>query len=112
MTDGFDVLVQLVMAAITTEPSRIVDFDPLVAISAGFCAELKVSRKFFFTSGRLMRSCGRLGPAMEGTTLPRSSSKASEYSGSGESGVRNRPCALAYASTSAISSAERLVRRR
>src|SRR5437773_9255118 len=95
ITEGFEVLVQLVMAAITTEPSCIVDVDPLLPTLALRGAACSPSRKFFLTSGRLMRSCGRLGPASDGTTVERSSASVSEYSGSGESANRNRPCALA-----------------
>src|SRR6266853_6224872 len=85
ITEGFEVLVQLVMAAITTEPSWMVDIDPLVRALALRGAAGSVSRKFLLTSGRLMRSCGRLGPASDGTTVERSSARVSEYSGSGES---------------------------
>src|SRR5215510_10076506 len=46
------------------------------------------------------RSCGRLGPARLGSTVARSSSIVSEYTGSGSPGRRNMPCAFAYASTS------------
>lgn len=47
-----------------------------------------------------MRSCGRFGPAIDGTTVERSSSSFSEKSGSA-AGSSQRPCSLAYASTSA-----------
>jgi len=40
------------------------------------------------------RSCGRLGPARLGRTVPRSSSRVSVNVGSGASSVRKRPCAL------------------
>src|SRR5579862_604950 len=68
-TDGFEVLVQLVMAAITTLPSWMA---PLFSICAVLGAAPRPVRKFCFTSGRLMRSCGRLGPASDGTTVARS----------------------------------------
>src|SRR5689334_12379721 len=86
-TEGFDVLVQLVIAAITTLPSWTMRFVLGAAPSE--------SRKFFFTSGRLMRSCGRLGPASDGTTVLRSSSRVSEYTGSGAPSMRNNPCSRA-----------------
>ena len=54
-----------------------------------------------------IRSCGRLGPAIDGTTVERSSSIVSENTGSGVSSVRKIPCALQYASTSATWCAER-----
>ena len=41
------------------------------------------------------RSCGRLGPAREGTTSARSSSSVSEYVGVSERSSCQRPCALA-----------------
>ena len=58
-----------------------------------------------------MRSCGRFGPAMDGTTVERSSSSFSEKSGSA-AGSSQRPCSLAYASTSATCCSSRPVRRR
>ena len=64
-TDGFEVLVQEVIAAITTAPSE--------TLPCVFGVAASTSRKFFFTSGRLMRSCGRFGPAMEGLIVLRSS---------------------------------------
>ena len=57
---------------------------------------------------RTMRSCGRFGPAMDGTTVERSSSSFSEKSGSA-AGSSQRPCSLAYASTSATCCSERPV---
>ena len=58
-----------------------------------------------------MRSCGRFGPAIEGTTVPRSSSMYSLYTGSLAASC-HRPWILAYDSTSAIASSLRPVRRR
>src|SRR5262249_48945660 len=117
MTSGLDVLVQLVMAAMTTEPSRTVPgaswtavvgpfpsaFSGMVvcATGAGFFAAWAVA--FIFgrasandlrTSGRFTRSCGRAGPAMLGTTVDRSRLSVSEYAASGVSRVWNRPCSL------------------
>jgi hypothetical protein len=57
------------------------------------------------------RSCGRRGPASDGTTVDRSSSTCSVYR-RGRSGSCHRPCSLAYASTSATNSALRPVKRR
>src|ERR1700730_8684318 len=76
-TDGFDVLVQLVMAAMTTLPSWIVAPLPFILMAAVLGVAPRPSRKFFFTSGRLMRSWGRLGPARDGTTAARSSDRVS-----------------------------------
>jgi hypothetical protein len=45
-----------------------------------------------------------LGPARLGTTVARSSFSVEVNSGTGASGVQNRPCALQYASTSATCS--------
>jgi len=78
ITEGFEVFVQLVIAAITTEPSLSVAFSPSISISAVFGPSLSRPRKAFFMSGRLMRSCGRFGPASEGTTVERSSAMVSE----------------------------------
>ncbi len=55
-----------------------------------------------------MRSCGRFGPAMEGTTVDRSSSMYSEKTGSRDGSCQS-PCSLAYDSTSATCSALRPV---
>ena len=55
------------------------------------------------------RSCGRLGPAMEGTTVARSSASVSVKTGSSALGVQNMSCALAYFSTSATWAAGRAV---
>ena len=57
------------------------------------------------------RSCGRDGPDIEGFTEPKSSSMTSEYTRSSPSSSQ-RPCCLAYASTSATCASERPVMRR
>src|SRR5689334_14887390 len=71
-TDGLEVLVHEVMAAMTTAPSF---SSKLLAPSltlAGpadgriFCSASKALRKLAFTSGSSTRSCGRLGPASDG----------------------------------------------
>ena len=51
--------------------------------------------KVSFISESGTRSCGRLGPAREGTTESRSSSKVSVNSGSGVDASRKRCCARA-----------------
>jgi hypothetical protein len=53
------------------------------------------------------RSCGRLGPASDGTTSPRSSSSVSEYVASSLSSSCHMPCARAYVSTRSTCSAGR-----
>ena len=63
--------VQLVMAAMTTAPSCSFSLWLFTARSALFGLVPKVSRELRFTSGRLIRSCGRFGPAIEGTTVER-----------------------------------------
>src|SRR5215469_5104260 len=71
MTEGFEVLVQLVIAAITTEPFETASLLVLEALG-------KASRKFLGTAWSSTRSCGRLGPAMDGVTAARSRSRLSE----------------------------------
>ena len=118
ITDGLDVLVQLVIAAMTTDPcdsSNVSSPSSTVTFVSRLAASTDLSTNpshAFFESVRLMRSCGRLGPAIAGTTVDRSSSSVSVNTGSGVSLVRNRPCSLAYASTSATVSSSRLVKRR
>ena len=85
ITEGFEVLVQEVMAAITTEPcwserpvaptgaeaARSAAALPKPFLSLGAVkSALKVSLIF----GRSMRSCGRFGPETQGTTVPMSRS--------------------------------------
>ena len=148
ITDGFDVFVQLVIAAITTRPwsrSNVVavgvgDLDAVAAPalagdggrararpdrsvgepdavslplpggseagnepvsgsrsvpSAPAASSLKlasVSKNAAFASVSAIRSCGRFGPAIAGTTSPRSSSSVSLNVGSSEPGSWNMPC--------------------
>src|SRR5688572_28269323 len=75
-TDGFDVLVQLVIAAITTLPSAtsLSGATSLAAVSTLFFACFGRARYASsapvndgFTPARLTRSCGRAGPASEGS---------------------------------------------
>ena len=165
MTDGFDVFVQLVIAAMTTWPWSSSVFVPSARItgprrrgarrgarprsarratrrsraragggprgrrrrggrtpgttarrtrscraapsSAPSSAGMKsfsAMRNAACASVSVTRSCGRLGPASDGTTVPRSSSMRSEYAGSTELSSCHSPCSRAYASTSATSS--------
>src|SRR5262249_11211163 len=100
ITDGFDVFVQLVIAAITTDPSCNCPggavsgsggFAPNgpdartsgrpAAAGFGCAADFNVGRasaNAAFMSVRATRSCGRLGPARLGTTVAKSSSRVSE----------------------------------
>src|SRR5713101_1101354 len=124
MTEGFDVLVQDVIAAITTSPwprsclrpSTGTRLDaPALAkslssevASEGWRSKMSLPpsppllnsftiavAKPAFTSLSATRSCGRLGPASEGSTCDSSSLSTSVKTGSGVDLVRYRPCALA-----------------
>src|SRR5690349_5430904 len=53
------------------------------------------ARQADLASASGMRSCGRLGPAIDGTTVDRSSSMYSLKTGSGAEGSSHRPCSLA-----------------
>ena len=113
MTDGLEVLVQLVIAAITT--------DPFSTLASGLAATATAARpligppssvrreiasgsglgdlvnavvKLFQTSGSATRSCGRFGPATLDSTLPRSSSRSSVNFGVGAPSTLNRPCSF------------------
>jgi hypothetical protein len=116
ITEGFDVLVQLVMAAITTAPlSRF----PRLADSfrnrgfSGFCARPpNASWKFFFTSGRSTRSCGRFGPAIDGTRRQIQFQRVGINCGSGVSSVRNSPAPWNTPPPARSAAASRLVMRR
>jgi len=105
MTEGFDVLVQLVIAAMTTEPCRSSAFRPFIeratdrSVSSGaspkprsFTGAVRAARNARFIPERGTRSCGRFGPARLGSTVARSSSRVSLKAGSGVSEVRKRPC--------------------
>ena len=77
-------LVQLVIAAMTTEPS---------VTSAPFDeASGNASRKLVETSLSTTRSCGRFGPAMLGSTSLRSNSSETVYWGSSSSVGRQIVC--------------------
>ena len=75
MTAGFEVFVQLVIAAITTAPSSRSNFcapavtGAFVPLPAAFSSSVTLPPAAFSA----MRSCGRFGPAMLGSTAPMSS---------------------------------------
>ncbi len=107
ITDGFEVLVQLVIAAMTTAPWPIVALAPATSSGTVRAASFSASPKprsltgavsdlrnaaFICESGT--RSCGRFGPARLGSTVERSSSSVSVNTGSGVAAVRKRPCSL------------------
>src|SRR5208283_3276228 len=103
MTDGLEVLVHEVMAAITTDPWSMVTVVPSssvawvaldglpagssaigseagkVSATPSSCSDpgtyaVTASRKAFLASERATRSCGRFGPAIDGTMVDRSRS--------------------------------------
>ena len=106
---------QEVIEAITTSPFLIVVLLAFTLISIDFCAVFSpkyVGRIFSnaaFESDSEMRSCGRFGPAMEGTTVDKSSSMFSEKRGD-TSGLCQRPCSFAYWRTNSTCSVLRPVR--
>src|SRR5580658_476922 len=82
MTEGFDVFVQEVIAAITTDPwSTAVAVPSSSVIWTGPDARVpaRASRNAVLASASAIRSCGRRGPAIEGTTVDRSRVTSSEY---------------------------------
>src|SRR5258708_8605146 len=124
ITLGFDVLVQDVIGAITTSPwprswvrpSTGTRFDPPAlpkflsseVASAGWRSKVSLPPsppllnsfsiamvKPALTSLSATRSCGRLGPASEGSTCASSSLSTSVQIGSSVDLVRYMPCALA-----------------
>ena len=109
---------QLVIAAITTDPCPTSKDEPFRATSTGGASALSpassasASCQASFDSRSSTRSCGRRGPASDGSTSPMSSSSIAEKLGSGVASVRKRPCSLQYASTSATCSSSRPVKRR
>ena len=80
-------LVQLVMAAITTSPSLSDELERVLGTGTNF---LKASGAC--PSGT--RFCGRLGPDTLGSTADRSISITAVNSAGGVSGSRHNPCAL------------------
>src|SRR6185503_6209027 len=113
MTLGFDVLVQLVIAATTTDPwsspSRPGATSVATATAAGCAAGEPISPGFsgtalglrsvnmtssacwnlYFDCRSDTRSCGRFGPARLGSTVERSSSSVDVYTGSAAPALRN-----------------------
>src|SRR5947209_6729568 len=122
MTDGFDVFVQLVIAAMTTEPSftwtvRGRSATAAVAGVAGATIVFAASFTGFGPSvvpGFVMpvvgfgpmndsqtlpsgtRSCGRFGPASDDSIVERSTSMSSSNDAVGAPCSRNIPCAFVY----------------
>ena len=117
--------VQLVIAAITTAPWLILLGvvpsacftvpDALRIFSAGIPKPVlpkgaaMLLKNSAFTSLSSTRSCGRLGPAMLGCTVDKSSSIESVNSGSGAPGAQKNPLALLYFSTSSTVAGSRPV---
>src|SRR4030081_3507658 len=99
-TLGVEVLGQEGIAAITTSPwprSKL-RFSPDSRFEApvAFLYSVAIAAaKPSATEGSATRPSGRFGPAIEGTTSPRSSVRVSVNTGSGDLAVRNNPCALA-----------------
>ncbi len=84
ITLGFDVFVQLVIAAMTTEPcSNCVSTataappPPAATFFTPFCSSGSAAANDVCAFDRATRSCGRRGPARLGTTDARSSSSVS-----------------------------------
>ena len=74
ITDGFEVFVQEVIAAMTTAPCPIVTCSPSISKLDGALGfrgvrRQRSSRKASRASERITRSCGRFGPASDGTTV-------------------------------------------
>src|SRR5215468_7747396 len=100
ITLGFDVLVHEVIAAITTSPCPRswprLSIGTRLLISPPLPNSLSIEDvKPCLTSLRAMRSCGRFGPASDGSTEESSSLSTSVKTGSGVVLVRYMPCALA-----------------
>ena len=107
MTEGFEVLVQLVIAAMVTAPWASVLVSPFISTGAvrarssgprpkprSFTGATRDLRNDSFIAFKGTRSWGRLGPASDGSTVERSNSMLSVKTGSGESFVRKSPCSF------------------
>ena len=96
MTVGFDVLVHEVIAAIATEAWPISADSPPAVIVRGATPTVSgyAARKFAGIPESATRSCGRRGPASDGSTVPRSSSRSASKDGPSP-GSRHRPWAFA-----------------
>ena len=85
MTEGFDVFVHEVIEAMATSPF-VNSKSPRKSVETGtglpFVFSVmypgSVCSKVVFAWLSSMRSCGRFGPAIDGTTVDRSSSRYSE----------------------------------
>src|SRR4029079_5395996 len=114
ITDGLEVLVQEVMAAITTSPWPMLVSLPsslarLLAVSSFLKVLIRCSAKLPEMPDSDTRSCGRIGPAMLGSTVVMSRLSVSVNTGSSDLALRHNPCALAYFSTSATRAGLRAV---
>jgi hypothetical protein len=89
-----------VMAAMTTSPWPTSKFSPSTGTRAFGASALpnspaRLSANLAADSVSSTRSCGRLGPASDGSTDDRSSSRVSVKVGSATPGSHHRPCSLA-----------------
>ncbi len=113
ITDGLEVFVQLVIAAMTTQPfssvlagfaATAVAARPLTgppssdnldrASASGWGPFPNAAVKLSHTRGSGARSWGRLGPARLGSTFVRSSSSSSENFGMALPSTRKSPCSF------------------
>ena len=114
ITDGFEVFVHEVIEAITTSPLLTEVALPFTFTS--ILLLLVLSEKYegeifsyaVLASTNAIRSCGRFGPAIEGTIAVKSNSNFSENLGSA-AGSCHKPFTRAYFSTSSNCSALRPV---
>ena len=113
ITDGLEVFVHEVIDAITTSPflTRVepAETSPFAVLSVKYVGI--IFSNAFFESLREIRSCGRFGPEIDGTTVERSSSTTCEKRGSTD-GSCHIPCFFAYCSTNATCSSFRPVSRK
>jgi hypothetical protein len=118
ITVGLDVFVHDVIAAMATEPCRTIAPDPPISmatlqlsvapvvppssvrrprssfVDADGAVAGKAARKLAGSPGSSTRSCGRRGPATDGATLARSSSRCSSNAGPWP-GSRHKPWVFA-----------------
>ena len=96
ITVGLEVFVHDVIAAIATDAWLISAVRPPASIRLAGTPTVsgKAARKLSSRPDSATRSCGRRGPASDGSTVPRSSSSSASNSGPSP-GSRHRPCALA-----------------
>src|SRR5690554_1286013 len=115
MTLGLEVLVQLVIAAITTSPLLSSNLSPFAMLTCwpsvvDLLASFKMDSIDALIPVNGTRSCGRYGPAKLGTTVLKSSSSTLVYLAVC-AGSCHKPCNLQYSSTKAMVSSSRPVRR-